>query len=177
MSEATETVDMDALFEQGLDAEQTAKAEADMLIPVGSYRTTPPMMVSVKQFDAKGDEGSDDFLPARTVCNAYGAISNVKAVKSAVQEYEAGERQGRIGFRFSAQPVVKNGDYDRTYKNYVALFRAYTVAYGVKPTSLNDLKTYLETYPVDLRVIQIGTQEDATGEPANLVVGITAVKA
>lgn len=165
----TETeVNMDELFATGLEADKAAAAEKAMLPPVGNYNTIPPASVSLKAWEEKGTEGEADHKPARLMVNAYAAVAQVGG-----EQYE-----GRIGFRFSPNEVKVtrddgSTDFDRSYKNYVQLHRAYRVAYGTVPESLGDLKKYLETYPVALRVGHVGDADQGFNA---VVFNIAAVK-
>lgn len=165
MSVETEPIDMDALFETGLQADAVAAAEKAMLLPVGNYLTVAPAATTLKKYEATADK------PERLVARVYSAI---------VQKGGEG-REGRIGFNFSPDMVKVHKDdgsedFDRSYKNYVMLHRAFRTAYGQAPATVGQIVEYLKTYPVGLRVIQMGTQEDSTGEPGNMVVAISAVK-
>jgi hypothetical protein len=165
--------DMDQLFEQSVNDEAAAKAEQEMLLAVGTYHTTPPFTVSGQHFEANGEK------PARTVFRAYGPVKWAGRVDP---KEGAGSKEGRISISFSPDLQKKLNertgemDYDRPSKNYIALRRAYIVAYGQNPASMGDLKSYLESYPLSLRIGQVGTQADATGEPGNMVFNISAVR-
>src|SRR5688572_19707338 len=161
--------DMDSLFEQSVSDEQASKIEQELLLAVGTYHSTPPFTVSGQHFEATADK------PARTIFRAYGAVA--WAGKGEPKE-GAGSKEGRISFSFSPDAQKKLNErsgqmeYDRPTKNYVALRRAYITAYGQNPASIGDLKSYLESYPLSLRIGQVGTQADATGEPGNMVFNI-----
>lgn len=167
---------MDDLFNRGVDADKVKQTEQSLLLPNGTYTTIPPCTVTGRHFEATADK------PARTVFRVFGKFTNKFPVKDNLgNQFGPGEKDGGLGFGFSPDEVKVEKDdgtveVDRMTKNYVMLHRAYTNAFGKGPDLISDIKSYLETYPVDLRVIQLGVGENATGEPGNMVVAISAVK-
>lgn len=163
--------DMDALFNKSVDDQQAAKIEQSLLLAAGTFRSTPPFTVSATHFEATAEK------PARTVFRAYGPV-----VWAGKVEPKDGSKEGRIGFAFSPDAQKKTNErtgeeeWDRLTKNYIMLRRAYMTAYGQAPATIGDLKSYLESYPVVLRIGQVGTQEDATGEPGNMVFAVSAAR-
>ena len=143
-------VELDELLETPINMEEVARTRKDSMLPVGTYTTTPPLTVAVR----KSEEG-------RVFLRAFGAVT-------------LGDNSGKVGF--SVSPERKNkvvdaedsGKPDFPSRLYVQLVKAYEDASGEKPSSLGSLKSYLENYPVKLRLIQ--------GSDDNMVVAISAVK-
>lgn len=146
---------MDDLFQIGVDSDKVSEVEKSMLLPVDSYVSTPPLTVT----PSLSDDG-------RRVFRVWGAWEGRKT-----------QKVGRFGFAFS--PDVRqgrDGGPDRLSKNYAMINRAYVTAFGAQPDTIADLKGYLTEYPVIARLIQVGTQPDAQGEPGNMVVAVSAVR-
>ena len=156
-----ETPNLDAYWDAGLDQEEAERVEKEMLPEPGTYHTIPPFTVSATQFEAR------DGRAARVMFSAFGEAVHTKE----------GTKE-RLRIRFSSQPEKQKSfrtgedEYDSAYKKYLSLRRAYKGAFGEDPETVRQIKDYLETYPVGLRVSRFDGQEG----PMAAVVNIFAVK-
>ena len=159
-------VDMDALFQAGVEQDEVARVERAILPASDSYRTIPPFTVDGKQFESVDDK------PARKIFTAYGAAIGKKT-----------GAEHRLRFKFSpdfqtqVNPRTGLPAYDRATKNWIALCNAYCQAYGAQKgdglkITAAQLQEYLAAYPVDLR----GSQFDGDSGPMFTIVNISAVK-
>ena len=87
------------------------------------------------------------------------------------------EIKGSFGFNLSPERYNNDrGEPDLSSKLWSQAVRAFEVGAKRKPTSYGEVVYFVRDYPTRIRVIQMGTQEGATGEPGNLVVSISAVR-
>lgn len=154
MSDEQTAVDMEQYFQQGLDDQRATEAEKELLPPTDTYVSTPPLVVQATMFEEKEVDGK--VIPARVVFTAFGALTGRKTGKVI-----------RERIRFSPDMVKFVGDdgsenYDRASKNYLLLRKAYAKVFGVNPTTVADIKAYLEQYPIGIR----GGQFDGRDGPA-----------
>lgn len=161
MSDETENVEqvevtMDDLYAAEIDSEAQTKERMELLLPVGTYVTTPP-------FDFKLDTDKNGRKQARF----FGEIV-------------MGEIKGKLGMRISWERVnkkimengveVDTGKPDNAYKLYLQASKAFASAYGREPKSAADVIPYLRDYPVRLRVIALPDGD------SNMVVAISPVR-
>jgi len=156
-----QVVNLDAFWDAGLDQEEAERVEKEMLPKPGTYHTIPPFTVLATQFEAGGGRA------ARVMFSAFGeAVHTTEGTKE------------RLRIRFSSQPEKQKSfrtgeeEYDSSYKKYLSLRRAYKGAFGADPETIRQIKDYLETYPVGLRVSRFDGQEG----PMAAIVNIFAVK-
>jgi hypothetical protein len=150
-------VTMDDLYAAEIDSESQTKERLELLLPVGTYITTPP-------FSFKLDTDKNGRKQARF----FGEIV-------------LGDIKGKIGMRISWVRVnkkvfeggveVDTGKPDNAYKLYLQASKAFAAAYGAEPKNAADVVTYLRDYPVRLRVISLPDGD------SNMVVAISPVRA
>lgn len=153
---ASEEVELslDDLFNDEIDRETVDKAQKEMLLPVGTYTTTPPFTITKH---GKYDDG-------RRFVRFFGTIT-------------MGDHTGRIGLGMS--PDYRNAkDFetgeelekpDSQYKLYVNAEKAFKAAYGREATTVSEVIAYVRDYPVRLRVFQ-------TSSGDNRVANLSAVR-
>ena len=149
-------VTMDDLYAAEVDNDAQTKERMELLLPVGTYVTTPP-------FEFKLDTDKSGRKQARF----FGKIV-------------MGEVKGNLGMRLSWERrnkkilqdgvEVDTGKPDNSYKLYLQASKAFAAAYGREPKNAADVVTYLRDYPVRLRVIQLPDGD------SNMVVSITPVR-
>ncbi len=161
MSDETENVEvevtMDDLYAAEIDTEAQTKERVELLLPSGTYTTTPP-------FSFKLDTDKSGRKQARF----FGEII-------------MGEIKGKQGMRVSWERrnkkvleggvEVDTGKPDNSYKLYLQASKAFATAYGREPANAADVITYLRDYPVRLRVIALPDGD------SNMVVAISPVRA
>jgi hypothetical protein len=150
-------VTMDDLYAAEIDSEAQTKERMELLLPVGTYVTTPP-------FEFKLDSDKNGRKQARF----FG-------------EVVMGDVKGKLGMRVSwvrkNKVVTQNGvetdtgKPDNSYKLYLQASKAFTAAYGREPINAADVITYLRDYPVRLRIIALPDGD------SNMVVAISPVRA
>ena len=134
---------------------------------------------------ARATEG---FNAGRLVFRFFGPAvmtiteKNAKALKLApgVEVY------GQFGFgisperRNAVKDGVDQGTPDGASQRWAQAVKAYEVAYKAKPATVGDVVRYLQNYPINIRVIQIGVPTDRNpepdGEPGNIVMALSVVR-
>jgi len=137
------------IFDTPLDNEQ-AKAEAQkLLLPDGWYTTEAPQTLTPKVMD-----------DGRRVANYFATVRNNKT-----------EDAGKIGFRFSPDVRYKDGEdkADWNYRMFLSARKAYIEATGNEPKTADDVVRYVETYPIQVRIVR-------TKDDENMVAALRAVK-
>ena len=190
MDEVTETRDapeidpgLDTLYDEGVDHDAVERVEADLLMPGGSYRTVPVLMLDVYETKQGPHVGRRGF-------RFFGEIISSKPLS----RNNGGEPtivNGRISFKASPErrnrmEEIRGDDGRTTYKDtgkpdaesnrWANAVRAFTLAAGYKPGTNREVVEFIKNYPVGLRVGQIGVpterRPDPTGEPGNVVYSI-----
>lgn len=138
------------IFDNPLDNEAAKAEEKKLLLPEGWYTTELPTTLTAKV----NDEG-------RRVARYFATVINNKDT----------ERRGKIGFGMSPDVKYKEGEdkADFSYRMFLNARKALIEATGAEPSTEADVVRYIETYPVQLRIIQ-------TPDNENLVVAIRAVR-
>lgn len=124
---------MEDLSALQLDHEADERGRKALLVPDGTW-TTVPGNVSTRAF--KGREDNRPFAGVRAQIVS-----------------EDGEKTDEINFSFS--PVIKlneKGKPDGAYKRYLQIKKIVKEATGEEPATLGSLFSYLEQYPVKVRV-------------------------
>ena len=143
---------VDELAGRRLDNEGDTKATNEMLVPAGRYSTKS---ATVREFAFKGRQ------PGETDRLMFGVSASIVLAKDATLEngdgskvtLRAGEYEDEIEFMYSHQRRDRDdGTPDSAYKKYLQLKAAYKTAMQTDPTTVDDIKSYIESYPVSLRV-------------------------
>lgn len=187
----TDELNMDQVWEGGIDKDELAKGQADLLLPVATYHTVPALTLSfndkVSEFDGR---------PVGTVARYFGRVerrATEKDVEAAAKDgvtIREGDilNAGQFSFNVSALRVnVKDrntgkdtGRPDRTYQNWMNAVAAYKVAFGQEPQTKMDVLNYLRDYEVRIRIGQSNVPTERNpepeGDPRNTVYAISAVK-
>ena len=161
-----EQTNHDALWESTYtpeDRETVKKIAADSLMAGGSYRKVGTAVVT------KGD------YEGRAQANVLVRL----AVLADPEEKVVGTQFIRVSpVRMNRLDQEKHdtGKPDRQSQLYQQAYQAFKAVAGRDPESPLEVLDFLENQPYRVRVIQVGTQEGATGEPGNMVVGISAIR-
>ena len=161
----------DALWEQTYtseDRESLKKVAADSLLASGKYLKASAV-VTRQSTIKRGDKEI--------------ARPNARVQVHIVDAKDPEQKRG-VQF-FGVSPVRMNqtdretgadtGKPDRMSQLYQQAYQAFKKVAGRDPESPAEVLDYLENQPYFVRVIQVGTGDNATGEPGNMVVGISPV--
>lgn len=179
MSEQDE-INMDEMWNQGVDRDELTKGQADLLLPKGSYVTVGPRTLS---FNDEKDKRSG--RPAGSIAHFYGEVvfrAREKDVAAGLAaEVGAEIARGRIGFNVSPlrvnaqdQSGKDTGRPDRMFKLWMNANAAYKQAYQQEAPTNIEVLNFLRDYPeVGLFVTQynVPTERDPEpeGDPGNSV--------
>ena len=163
---------LDGLYDEGVDLDAAEKAEADQLLPAGTYQTVPVLSLFPYEVQKGPNTGRRGF-------RYFGEVVSRKPISRNGGAPEIAE--GRIGFRISPERRDKDdGTPDLQTRLWANAIRAYTQAVGSKPATNRDVAEFLKNYPVGMRLGQIGVATESNpepdGEPGNLVFSIFPIR-
>ena len=184
-------VNLDELWQQGIDTDELAKGAKDLLMPVGTYRSVPPMTLS---FNDQEDEFSGRKPGSQA--NVFGEFQMVVRAKDLEKVHKTNPdakvgdvlARGYLGVRLSPIRVnVKDretgrdtGRPDRAYQLWINAVAAFKKAYGREPGSQMEVLRYLTDYEFQARVGQYNVPTEKNpepeGNPGNNVQSISAVQ-
>lgn len=150
MDDNVETLERD-IFDTPAD-NTLAKAEAKkLLLPEGWYTTELPTTLTPRRDEETG----------RRVARFFATIINNKQP----------DVTGKIGFGMSPDVKYKEGEdkADWNYRMFLGARKAFIEATGAEPATDGDVIRYVETYPIQVRVVQTESDE-------NMIVAFRAVK-
>ena len=165
-----ETVNHDELWAKTYtpeDRESVKKVAADSLLASGKYLKIGTAVVT-KQSTFKRNNVEITRPNAR--------------VQAHIADLKDSEQKRGVQF-FGVSPVRFNqldretgadtGKPDRLSQMYQQAYQAFKKVAGRDPESPSEVLDFLENQPYTIRVIQVGTGDNATGEPGNMVVGLS----
>jgi len=182
----SDELNMDELWQGGIDKDELAKAQADLLMPIGTYETVPGLTMT---FNEEADKFSG--RPAGTVAHYFGPVELRVTEKDVAKNpsLTIGDVIAKGSQGFNISPIRVNakdrtgkdtGRPDRAYRLWMNAVAAYKVAYGAEPSSKLEVLAFVRDYTVRLRIGQynVPTEDrpDPDGEPGNSVYAISAVK-
>lgn len=182
----SDELNMDQMWEGGIDNDELKKGAADLLLPVATYHTIPALTLSFND-----QPGKFDGRPVGSVAHYFGQIERRATDKDVVagKAEKEGEVIGRGIIGFNVSPLRVNakdkdgkdtGRPDRTFRLWMNAVTAYKVAYGQDPQSKGDVLNFIRDYEVRLRVGQYNVptenNPEPDGDPGNNVLAISAVK-
>lgn len=164
-----EDLGLDSLYDQAVDIDGVERAEADALLPGGSYQTVPVLTVAPYETKTGPNAGRMGF-------RFYGEVASRKPL-SRSDGQPPQMVSGRLGFRMSNERRNKNdGTPDSQYRLWMNAVRAFKIAAGYDPSTNREVVDYVKNYPVGLRVGQVGVPTEQNpnpeGEPGNAVFSI-----
>lgn len=173
-AQAPTTVDpgLDGIFDEEVDLNAAEKAEADTLLPPGTYDTVPVLSATPYEAQTGPNTGRRGF-------RMFGEVLSRKPIsRNGAAPAITG---GRLGFRVSPERRDReDGTPDLQTRLWAQAIRAYTQAAGAKPTTNRDVVEYLKNYPVGMRLGQIGVPTESNpnpdGDPGNIVYSIFPVR-
>jgi hypothetical protein len=182
----SDELNMDEMWEGGIDQDELKRGAADLLLPVATYTTVPALTLTFNE-----EPGKFDGRPAGSVARYFGQIerhANEKDVEKGLATKE-GEIIGRGAIGFGISPLRVNskdrdgkdtGRPDRAFRLWMNAVAAYKIAYGAEPQAKSDVLNFVRDYPVRIRVGQYGVPTENNPEPdidpGNNVLAISAVK-
>lgn len=186
----TDDLNMDDLWSQSIDTDEITRAQADLLLPVGTYTTVAPLTMS---FNEEADDkrlNSSGRGPGQ-IARFYGLVQ-LKATEKDVlagkaPEVDAVLAQGMIGFGVSPRRVNAKdqqgkdlGKPDKAYRLWINAVAAYKMASGDMAPSNRAVLDFLRDYAVRLRIGQYNVPTEKNpepeGEPGNTIYAISAVR-
>lgn len=182
----SDELNMDQMWEGGIDNDELKRAAADLLLPVATYLSKAPLTLSFND-----QVGKFDGRPIGAVAHFFGVIERPATDKDVVAgvAQKEGEIIGRGIIGFNVSPLRVNakdregkdtGRPDRTFRLWMNAVTAYKLAYGADPQGKGDVLNFLRDYPVRLRVGQYNVptenNPEPDGDPGNNVMAISAVK-
>jgi len=186
----SDELNMDEMWEQGIDQDELRKGQADLLLPVGTYHTIPALTL---QFN--DEVGKFDGRPVGSVARYFGQVErratdkDVQAAAKDGREIKEGDVIARGAIGFNVSPIRINskdrdgrdtGRPDRTYRLWMNSVAAYKIAYGAEPNVKSDVLNFIRDYEVRIRVGQYNVPTERNpepeGDPGNNVLAVSAVK-
>ena len=164
-------LNLDDLYNLPQDEEAIKKAQEAILIPAGTYITTPELTVTLSEKEAKTWTFSEDGEPGdprqvvvqRQIARFFGPMM---------------DKDGgivRYSFGFSWTPVYKeNGKPDYYTQRYVEAVNVYKRVMG-RAGSVGEIIMFFRDNPVKVRIVQVGTGPKAKPdqEPGNIAMGFS----
>lgn len=180
MSDGDEIINMDQMWEEGVDKDALQQAQADLLMPRGAYVTLGPRTLNFNE------EKHRSGRPPKSVAHFYGEVvyrAREKEVQAGLAK-EVGQELGRGRVGFDVSPLRVNskergtdkdtGKPDRAFRLWMQANAAYKQAYVQDPTSNVEVLNFLRDYEgLGLYVTQynVPTERDPEpeGDPGNSV--------
>jgi hypothetical protein len=182
----SDELNMDQMWEGGIDNDELKRGAADLLLPVATYHTVPAITLTFND-----QVGKFDGRPVGSVARYFGQIIRLATEKdvAAGKAVKEGEQIGQGFIGFGVSPLRVNakdrdgkdtGRPDRTYRLWMNAVTAYKLAYGADPQSKGDVLNFIRDYPVRVRVGQYNVptenNPEPDGDPGNNVLAISAIK-
>ena len=168
----SDDVNLDEMWEGGIDKDELAQAQADLLLAKGSYVTVGPRTLSFNE-----EEDKYSGRPAGSVARLFGEVvfrAREKEVQAGLAT-EVGQEiaRGRVGFSVSPKRVnakdregKDTGRPDRAFKLWMQANTAYKQAFGQDPASKVEVLNFLRDYPeVGVYVTQYNVPTEKNPEP------------
>ena len=151
------------------DRESVKKVAADSLLPSGKYLKTGTAVIKMQTTFKQGDR---DVPRPNARVQVYIADVKDPEQKRGVQFFGVSPvRFNTLDFETKAD----TGKPDRQSQLYQQAYNAFKKVAGRDPETPGEVLDFLENQPYTIRVIQVGTGDNAKGEPGNMVVGISPI--
>lgn len=170
--EIVDEINMDEMWESGVDTDALQQGAADLLMPKGVYTTLGPRTLNFNQ------EKHRSGRPAGSVAHFYGEVvcrAREKDVAAGLAKEEGQELgRGRVGFDVSPLRVNSKefgtdkdtGKPDRAFRLWMQANTAYKVAFQQDPTSKVEVLNFLRDYEgLGLYVTQYNVPTERNPEP------------
>lgn len=173
---------LDDLFNEEVDLATADDINRSALSPAGTYQSNPEeaeLSASVARVKMKDKDGNETGVE-RTMVTVVGRVTATikgEQVSGGVRVRLSPDRIKKNDFE-TGEATDKDDMASRLWANAVT---AYKTHFGESPKNKGQVVEYLTKYPVRFRQIQVGvptkSNPEPNGEPGNLVVAISPVRA